>query len=172
MQTAAAPPDPAPATLEEALAALADSGWKITDLTANGDVPSGTISVLRSKSDIPYLAESRTLVHKIGVTSGKVEARTARAPLDPNFLVAGVEVVATHRLYNIDRARLEKLIHRIFDPARLDIEIENRIGNPIVPREWFLAPLHSIDDAVGIIREGTIAGYTYDAGAVSLAARQ
>jgi hypothetical protein len=57
---------------------------------------------------------------------------------------------------------LEKLIHRIFDPARLDIEIKDRFGNPVVPREWFLVPLSAIDDAVVKIKDGTISQYIYD----------
>ena len=156
------------------------AGRRITDPTAgplfadqsvDGDEASGTIYVLRSKSDHPFVAANRDLVHKIGVTGGKVEARIARAQLDPTFIMADAEVVATYKLYNIDRGRLEKLIHRIFAPARLDIEIEDRFGNPVVPREWFLAPLDAIDDAVGKIREETIAGYVYDPGSASLVPR-
>ena len=147
------------------------AGPLFADQTAEGDEASGTIYVLRSKADIPFVAENRNLVHKMGVTSGKVEARIARARLDPTYLMADVEVVATYRLYNIDRGRLEKLIHRIFASARLDIEIEDRFGNPVVPREWFLAPLDAIDDAVGKIREGTIAGYVYDPDSASLVPR-
>ncbi|MDE0703423.1 MAG: GIY-YIG nuclease family protein [Rhodospirillaceae bacterium] len=94
--------------------------------------------------------------------------RIARARLDPTYLMAEVEIVATYRLYNIDRSGLEKLIHRIFAPARLDIEIEDRFGNPVVPREWFLAPLEAIDEAVGKIREGTIAEYVYDPDSAAL----
>ena len=157
-----------------------EAGRRITDPTAgplfadrsvDGDEASGTIYVLRSRSDHPFVAENRDLVHKIGVTRGKVEARIARAPLDPTFLMAETEVVATYRLYNIDRGGLEKLIHRIFAPARLDIEIEDRFGKPVVPREWFLAPLDAIDDAVGKIREGTITGYVYDPDSASLVPR-
>jgi hypothetical protein len=58
----------------------------------------------------------------------------------PTFLMAEVEIVATYELYNINRTKLENLIHRIFDPARLDIEIKDRFGNPVIPREWFLVP--------------------------------
>ena len=86
--------------------------------------------------------------------------------------MAEVEIVASYKLYNIDRGRLEKLIHRIFAPARLDIEIEDRFGNPVVPREWFLAPLDAIDEAVEKIREGTIIRYQYDPKSASLVARQ
>ena len=111
-------------------------------------------------------------MHKIGVTTAKVESRIAGAQLDPTFLMAEVEVVATYSLYNIDRAKLEKLVHRIFAPARLDIEIEDRFGNPVVPREWFLAPLDAIDEAVEKIREGTITRFRYDTNSASLVARQ
>jgi Meiotically up-regulated gene 113 len=37
--------------------------------------------------------------------------------------MADVEVVATYELFNINRTRLENLIHRVFGPARLDVEI-------------------------------------------------
>lgn len=147
------------------------AGPLFADQTAEGDQASGIIYVLRSKADIPFIAERRNIVHKIGVTNGKVEDRIVRARLDPTFLMADVEVVATYRLYNIDRGRLEKLIHRIFAPARLDIEIEDRFGNPVVPREWFLAPIDAIGDAVEKIREGTIAQYFYNVETASLAKR-
>jgi hypothetical protein len=73
-----------------------------------------------------------------------------------------VEVVATYDLYNINRVKLENLIHRVFDPARLDIEIKDRFGKSVVPREWFLVPVFVIDEAVERIKDGTITGYVYD----------
>jgi hypothetical protein len=84
---------------------------------------SGTIYVLRSKSDNPWVVANRDVLHKIGVTSAKVETRIANAKLDPTFLMADVEIVATYALYNINRTKLENVIHRIFGPAQLDIEI-------------------------------------------------
>ena len=104
--------------------------------------------MLRSKSEHPVVAANRDLIHKIGVTSMSVDQRIAGARLQPTFLMADVEVVATYELYNISRTKLEKLIHRVFDPARLDIEIKDRFGNPVVPREWFLVPRFVIDEAV------------------------
>ena len=148
------------------------AGPLFANATADGDEASGTIYVLRSKADIPFVAENQDLVHKIGVTTSKVETRIAGAQLDPTFLMAEVEVVATYSLYNIDRGRLEKLIHRVFAAARLDIEVEDRFGHPVVPREWFLAPLDAIDEAVEKIREGTIIRYQYDPKSASLVARQ
>lgn len=91
--------------------------------------------------------------------------------MQPTFLMADVEVVATYELFNINRTKLENLIHRIFDPARLDIEIKDRFGNPVIPREWFLVPLPAIDDAVEKIKDGTISSYIYDPKSARLIAR-
>ncbi len=149
----------------------ATAGPLFADQTADGDEASGTIYVLRSKSDFPFIAENRELVHKIGVTNAGVEERIAGARLQPTFLMADVEVVATYKLYNINRSKLENLIHRIFAPVRLEVEIKDRFGNPVVPHEWFLVPLGAIDDAVEKIRDGTITQYCYDAKTASLALR-
>jgi hypothetical protein len=32
----------------------------------------------------------------------------------------------------------------------------------VLPREWFLVPLHAIDEAVERIKDGTITGCRYD----------
>ena len=157
-----------------------DAGRRITDPTAgplfsdqsaDGDEASGTIYVLRSKSDHPVVADNRELVHKIGVTNMAVEKRVAGAHLQPTFLMANVEIVATYELYNINRTKLENLIHRIFEPARLDIEVLDRFGRPVVPREWFLVPLFAIKEAVEKIKDGTIANYFYDPKSAALKPR-
>jgi hypothetical protein len=148
-----------------------DAGRRITDPVAgplfandadDGDLASGTIYVLRSKSDHPVVAANRDVLHKIGVTGGDVARRLGQAKLDPTFLMADVEILATYELYNINRTKLENLIHRVFGPARLDIEIKDRFGQPVIAREWFLVPLFVIDEAVDRIRDGTITGYVYD----------
>jgi hypothetical protein len=138
------------------------AGPLFADKADEGDLASGTVYVVRSKSDDPQVAACRDVLHKIGVTGGDVARRLAAARLDPTFLMADVEVVATWKLYNINRPRLENLIHRIFGAARLDIEIRDRFGNPVVPREWFRVPLPVINEAIEKIRDGTITGYIYD----------
>ncbi|WP_108485311.1 GIY-YIG nuclease family protein [Oceaniglobus ichthyenteri] len=138
------------------------AGPLFSDQTIDGDEASGTIYVLRSKADHPLIAENRELVHKIGVTNMSVEKRIAGAHLQPTFLMANVEIVATYELYNINRTKLENLIHRIFEPTRLEIEILDRFGRPVVPREWFFVPLFVIKEAVERIKDGTIARYVYD----------
>ena len=149
-----------------------DPGPLFANVSQEGDEASGTIYVLRSRSDLPLIADNRELVHKIGVTGGSIEKRIANAKLEPTFLMADVEVVASYELYNINRTKLENLIHRIFAPARLDIEIKDRFGNPVVPHEWFLVPLYAIDDAVEKIRDGTITRYRYDTKTATLMRRE
>jgi hypothetical protein len=133
-----------------------------TDQKSDDDVLSGTIYVLRSLSDHPFISEHRELIHKIGVTSGKVETRIANARLDSTYLLADVEVVATYQLADINPIKLEALFHRVFAPAQLDLTLYDRFNNPVHPREWFLVPLHVIDEAVDRIRDGTITTLTYD----------
>jgi hypothetical protein len=129
----------------------------------DGDISSGTIYVLRSKSDHPVVKEHRDIIHKIGVTSGDVNKRLTNAKLDPTFLMADVDVVATYELSNINRTKLENLLHKFFEPAKLNIEIKDRFGNPIVPREWFLVPLFVIDEVIEKVKDGTIVDFRYDA---------
>ncbi|MBL8558150.1 MAG: GIY-YIG nuclease family protein [Hyphomonadaceae bacterium] len=139
-----------------------DAGPLFADDAGEDDLASGFIYVLRSRSDHPVVMQSRDVVHKIGVTSGDVKRRVAGAKFDPTFLMADVDIVATYELFNINRTKLENVIHRVFDPARLNIEVRDRFGNPIVPREWFLVPVFVIDEAVAKIRDGSITGYMYD----------
>ena len=154
-----------------------EAGRRITEPSAGplfgfeeeeGDVESGTIYVLQSQSDHPFISEHRNLIHKIGVTGGSVEARIANAEKDSTYLLAGVNVVATYKLVDINRKRLEALIHKVFRPATLDLTINDRFGNPVQPREWFLVPLHVINEAVGKIRDGSIVKYKYDPETASL----
>jgi hypothetical protein len=125
------------------------------------DVEAGTIYVLRSKSDDPFIAANRDVIHKIGVTGGEVKARIANARKDPTYLLADVDVVQTFRLANINRKKLEALLHQFFAPARLDVDLQDRFGEKVVPREWFLVPLPVIEEAIGMLKLGTIANHSY-----------
>ncbi|MBG9388374.1 GIY-YIG nuclease family protein [Caenimonas aquaedulcis] len=146
-----------------------DDGPLFSNEIDDDDQQSGTIYVVRSKSELPAVAAHREVLHKIGVTGrSNIAARFSGAKYDPTFLLADVEIVATYDLYNIDRVRLESLIHRVFSPARMDVEIKDRFGNPVVPREWFLVPLFIVDEAVKRIADGSITQYVYDPKAVQL----
>ncbi|WP_267956863.1 GIY-YIG nuclease family protein [Paraburkholderia sp. HP33-1] len=135
------------------------------------DAQSGTIYVLRSLSDEPLIAQHRQVIHKIGVTGGKVETRIADAENDPTYLCAPVEVVATYKLAGVNRAKVEGLLHKIFANAQFDMALPPRYGKPVHPQEWFLVPLSVIDEAVRGILDGTIVGKVYDRATGNLVAR-
>jgi hypothetical protein len=139
-----------------------DLGPLFGDSVEPDDIETGTIYVLRSQSRHPFVAKHRDLIHKIGVTGGQIETRIAGAENDTTYLMAGVDVVATYRLHNVSRTRLENIFHRLFGAVQIDLTIEDRSGHPVKPREWFLVPLHVIDEAVQRVRDGSITDIVYD----------
>lgn len=120
------------------------SGRRISDPSAGplfsgeydqDDLATGTIYVLRSKSDHPPVAENREIVHKIGVTGGDVDKRIANAKHDATFLLSDVEIVATYELFNINRTKLENLLHKVLDSqgwkfkSKIDLAIPSSRGS-------------------------------------------
>ena len=155
--------DPASRIITESIA-----GPLFAETPEDGDVKTGTIYVLRSRSDNAFVAEHRNVLHKIGVTGNDLKQRVANAENDPTFLMAGVDVVAEYKLYNIGRVKLENVIHRVFAPAQIDVTIADRFGKAVQPREWFLVPEFVVAEAVERIKDGTITEYVYDPKTASL----
>lgn len=157
-----------------------DAGRRITDpapgplfadRAEDGEAETGTIYVLRSRSDHPFVAEHREVVHKIGVTSGSVETRISGAEKSSTYLLAGVDVVASYKVYGVNCQKLESLLHKVFAAAQLDLTIPDRFGHMVKPREWFLVPLNVIDDAVERVRDRTITEFRYDAASARMVRR-
>ena len=124
--------------------------------------------MLRSLSDDPFITEHREMVHKIGVTGGSIEKRIANAKRDPTYLLAPVEVVASYKLYGINRVSLERLLHHFFLDAKLNIALTDRFSLPVSPKEWFFLPLHIIDQAISSALDGTLHLYRFDLTSCSL----
>lgn len=126
------------------------------------EIKSGSIYVLRSLSEHSYIKENKNIIHKIGVTTGKVNKRITEARKDPTYLLADVELVASYALpENVVPHKLEKLIHKVLQSAQLNIFINDRFGNPVKPQEWFLVPLNIIDEIIEKIKDGTIQNFVY-----------
>jgi hypothetical protein len=138
-----------------------NAGPLFSNVVGDEDREAGTIYVVRSKSALPKIAANRDLIHKIGV-SGNLDKRFANAAQEASYLLAEVELVASYDLFNINRHKLEGLLHRFFANARVDLEINDRFGNPVRPREWFLVPLDVIDQVVKAIEDGSISSLRYD----------
>jgi hypothetical protein len=143
-------------------------GPLFSDDEEEGDLATGYIYVLRSQSDHPFIVANRSVVHKIGITGGNVKSRVANAKKDPTYLLADVDIVASYKLANVNRRALEELLQKLFGVVRLDLQMKDRFGLPVEPREWFLVPLAVIDDAIKKIMDGTIGGYRYDPETTSL----
>ena len=100
------------------------SGPLFSNVVKEGDQETGTLYVLRSLSDHPYIQQHRDLIHKIGITGNDVQKRLANAPKEATFLCAEVEIVQTYTLYNINRIRMENFIHKFLSLAQLQITIK------------------------------------------------
>ena len=145
-----------------------DLGPLFLSSEAADDLPTGYIYVLQSKSEHPFIVENRSVIHKIGVTSGDVKKRIANAKKDPTYLLADVEIVVTFKLANINPKKLEALLHKFFDSARLELALPDRFGIPVQPREWFFIPLETIEAVIEKIQEGTLDQFQYDPETLSL----
>ena len=132
----------------------------------------GIVYVLRSKSEEPSIAKHREYLHKIGVTTSDVKKRVANAAKDATYLLADVEVVAEFTLYNMNLQATEKLLHAFFREAQADIQIPDRFGNMVKPKEWFFLPLELIKQIADLIRNNKIASYQYDATNVKIIPKQ
>jgi hypothetical protein len=134
----------------------------------DGDIPSGTIYVLRSLSTMPQIAAMRDVLFKIGVTGGRVEDRIGNAERDPTYLLAPVEIVATWKLANIKQFKFEQTVHRILASAQLQLHVPDRFGIPVEPREWFVVPLPVINEIMERIQDESITEFVYDPSAGGL----
>lgn len=94
--------------------------------------------------------------------SGAVESWISNARRETACLLADVEIVASYVIANLNYTKLEALFHRLYGAAYLDLTIVDRFGLPARPREWFLVPLHVIDEAVQRIRNGSVVNVVYD----------
>lgn len=126
------------------------------------EMETGTIYVLRSKSELPEILPIRDAIVKIGVTGGTVKSRISNAKNEATYLLGDVEIIDEYTLYNVSRKKLESLIHQIFSDAQLQLTIQDRFGKPFTPREWFLVTPNVVAEAVDLIKSGAIIEYKYD----------
>lgn len=150
---------------------LKDSGNMVTKLehelktgllsVTDEDKQNGYIYILESLSNEDVIATKKNL-YKIGFSTTAVETRIKNAVQDPTYLMAEVKTVAVYEVYNVNPHKLEQLIHKFFGNSCLDIDIIDGNGKLYRPREWFIAPLEVIEEAIGLIVSGEIIKYRYD----------
>lgn len=150
---------------------LKDSGNMITKLdyekesgllnVTNEDKQNGYIYILKSLSNEDIIQTKKNL-YKIGFSTTAVETRIKNAKQDPTYLMADVKTVAAYEVYNVNPHKLEQLIHKFFGNSCLDMEIYDGNGKLYKPREWFIAPLKIIEEAIELIVNGKVLNYRYD----------
>lgn len=126
------------------------------------DEEAGFIYILKSKSDKQEIREIPHL-YKIGFSKVAVEERIKNASQDPTFLMADVRIVIVYKCYNMNPQKLEQLLHNFFGNSCLNIDVFDKDGSRHTPREWFIAPLDIIEQAIHLIISGEIVNYRYDA---------
>lgn len=134
---------------------------KIFSTVNEEDEEAGFIYILKSKSDKQEIKEINNL-YKIGFSKVSVEERIKNASQEPTYLMADVKIVMAYKCYNMNPHKLEQLVHGFFGNACLNIDVFDSKGNRHTPREWFIAPLHVIEQAIHYIIAGAIVKYRYD----------
>ena len=85
--------------------------------------------------------------------------------------MADVHIVMAYKCYNMNPQKLEQLLHNFFGNSCLNIDIFDKNGTRHTPREWFIAPLDIIEQAIHMIISGEIVGYRYDSGEEGIVGR-
>lgn len=125
------------------------------------DLQTGWIYVLKSKSTQPEIASIRNL-YKIGFSSTPIDERIKNAKNEATYLFAEVTKVASYACYNLNADKLEQLLHRFFAKSCLDIDLFNKKGQRLTPREWFVVSFEIIEKAIRLIINEEIINYKYD----------
>ncbi|MBI5847735.1 MAG: GIY-YIG nuclease family protein [Nitrospirae bacterium] len=133
---------------------------KFSNIT-DEDEEAGFIYILKSKSDKQEIREIQHL-YKIGFSKIAVDERIKNASQEPTYLMADVRIVMAYKCYNMNPQKLELLLHNFFGNSCLNIDVFDKDGNRHTPREWFIAPLSVIEEAVKLIVSGDIVRFRYD----------
>ena len=136
---------------------LLDGFSEITD----EDEETGYIYVLRSLSNRPEISEIENL-YKIGFSTIPVEQRIKNAEKEPTYLMAPVHIVEAYQCYNMNPQKLEQLLHTFFGSSCLNLDVYGANGQRHTPREWFIAPLDIVEQAIHFVLNGDIVNYRYD----------
>tara|TARA_R110000868_G_scaffold113520_2_gene304586 strand:- start:18882 stop:20075 length:1194 start_codon:yes stop_codon:yes gene_type:complete len=134
---------------------------KFSDIT-DEDEEAGFIYVLISKSKDKKISTIDNL-YKIGYSKDEVQERIKNAEKEPTYLMAPVQIVSAWKCYNMNPQKLEQLLHNFFGKACLNIDIFDENKKRYTPREWFIAPLVVIEQAIELIISGEVVNYKYDA---------
>jgi hypothetical protein len=125
------------------------------------DEEAGYIYVLKSMSKDSRIASLQNL-YKIGYSKTDIIDRIKNAEKEPTYLMAPVDYIAGWKCYNMNPQKFEQLIHNFFGKSCLEVDVFDEKGKRHSPREWFIAPLEVIEQAIDLIINGKVVYYKYD----------
>ena len=131
------------------------------NVITNDDEAAGYIYVLKSKSTDINITSIQNL-YKIGYSKIDVQERIKNAEKEPTYLMAPVSIQGAWQCYNMNPQKLEQLLHNFFGNSCLEIDVFDEKGTRHTPREWFIAPIEVIEQAIELIISGEIINFTYD----------
>lgn len=121
----------------------------------------GYIYILKSLSKNIEIQSLQNL-YKVGFSTTTVEKRIANAKNETTYLMSPVKIIAEYEAYNMNTQKFEKLLHTFFNEVCLDLKITDNKGKAHQPREWFIAPLETINQAIKLIINNQIHHYLYN----------
>ena len=144
-------------TNDEALKEFSEGFSPITDQ----DKATGNIYVLSSLSEKPEIKSIKNL-YKIGYCTTSIDKRIENARNETTFLMAPVKIISSYRTFNLNPQKFEDVIHQFFSERCLDMKIADKNGNSKMPKEWYVAPIKVIEQAIELIINRQIQNYKFD----------
>jgi hypothetical protein len=139
---------------------------KFNDIT-DEDQEEGFIYVLSSLSTDEKI-KSIDHLYKIGFSKIDVKERIKNAPKEPTYLMAPVKRIVEFKCFNMNPQKLEQLLHNFFGNTCLEVDVFDEKGKRHTPREWFIAPIQVIEQAIELIISREIVNYEYDVKSTSI----
>jgi hypothetical protein len=121
----------------------------------------GYIYVLRSLSQKPEIKKIPNF-YKIGFSTNTVEERIKNCENEPTFLNDKIEIVSETPIYGYAVSKIENIIQSFFAAKRLDIEIADKNGYLVKPKEWFSVSLDLIHQSIKLLSENKLKDFVYD----------
>ncbi len=125
------------------------------------DIEAGFIYVLESRSSDKRISSIKNL-YKIGFSRTEVPERIRNAVNEPTYLMAPVRIVEAYKCYNLNSQKLESILHNFFGSSCLSVDVFDNKGVRHTPREWFIAPIEVVRQAIELIVTEQILGYRYN----------
>ena len=125
------------------------------------DKLTGHIYVLKSLSENPKIKNIPNL-YKIGFCTTDVKERIKNAKNDPTFLNNEVQIILDTEIYNYPPNKIEEIVQNFFSSRKLDIDIADKKGFLVKPKEWFIVPINIISKAVDLLSRGELSNYQFE----------